>query len=153
MLVPSNSSLNIPGSRSIHLVQANHSLFSIFGTPPATRGALLLSTNHIITQNANSQCPSESAQNHACLRICPNSCNSTAEPGTWPSGRPLSLPGRAGDVHFALSRLDFVHVAKLLQILKPRQAQLFPQEALACCVLHCHVPFRGLGQLAICTVA
>ena len=153
MLVPSNSSLNIPGSRSIHLVQANHSFFSIFGTPPATRGALLLSTNHIITQNANSQCPSESAQNHACLRIFPNSCNSTAEPGTWPSGRPLSLPGRAGDVHFALSRLDFVHVAKLLQILKPRQAQLFPQEALACCVLHCHVPFRGLGQLAICTVA
>ena len=126
--------------------------FSIFGTP-ATPGALLLSTNHMITQNTNCQCPSKSAQNHACLRICPNSCNRTAERGTWPSGGPLSLPGGAGDVHFALSRLDFVHVAKLLQFLKPRQAQLFPQDARACCVLHCHMPFQGLGQLALCTVA
>ena len=87
-----NSSLNSPGSCSLHLSQENH-FFFMFGTHPAAPNAPSFPKNHKI-DITDCQYPSGLARNLACLETFSDSRSRTAESAAWPYGSPLSPPGR-----------------------------------------------------------
>lgn len=172
--MPSNFSLNSPGSCSLHLSHTSHSFlralnsFPVSGSQPINQ--LYLYFNSDFRKALPLPCTASSTESHdnpkyrlsvsiwmnSWSHLCTNlskNRNRTAGPRAWPSGRPRSQLEKACQFPLALSLLYFVHVANFFQILKPHQLQIFPQSAFTRCAIHGRLPLQGFYHLSIRAVA
>lgn len=150
--MPSNTSLNSPGLRSLHLFQENHSFLHVWISSRIS-GRKLLLKNHTIMRNTDCQYPSGSTQNRACRKTCPSNRSKTAGSGVWPSGRPHSPPGRAYRclLYAFTSRFRTRHQSPPNHGTTPCAA-LSSRRSRFSCTLRPSA-FQGFNLLAICTVA
>ena len=102
-----NSSLNSPCSCSLHLSQENHFFLHVRNSSSSSERTILSKESPVVVELQNLQLGHMVAH--------------------YPH-----LEGSV-NIHFALSHLDFIHVANLLKILKPHPAQLFSRRSRLLC--------------------